>query len=100
MKPKIAIFMMGGLLIALLVTALRNVPAERTAQKAPEEAPRPSPLDEKLPRLPLKIVEIGESVRTRTASAPKDVSAASKPEPPKAAESFDKVSGTNWAVVA
>ena len=100
MKPKIAIFVMGGFLVALLVIALRNVPAKRTAQKATEEAPRPSPLDEHLPRLPMKIVEIGESVRTRTASAPKDASKdVPKPEP-KVAESFDKVSGTNWAVVA
>jgi hypothetical protein len=99
MKPKIAIFVIGGFLVALLVMALRNVPSKRTAQKATEEAPRPSPLDEHLPRLPMKIVEIGESVRTRTANAPKDASKDAQPQP-KVAESFEKVSGTNWAVVA
>jgi hypothetical protein len=57
------------------------------------EPPRPSPIDETLPRPPLQVVDERNSVRTRLATPSKVVEA-------KGGEPSQNFPGTNWAVVA
>jgi hypothetical protein len=93
MKQKLAAWMVGGMVVILLVVVFRGRPA-KTAAREGTPALRPNPLDDRLPQLPLKIVDVpGETVRTRTAETQ---APPTKPRP----ESFDKISGSNWAVVA
>jgi hypothetical protein len=91
-KQTVAVLLASGLFAVLAVVLLRGKPVKSTPVQQRVEETRPSPLVERLPRPPLKIVDESASVRTRKAESPKP--------PPKAAESFDKVGGTNWAVVA
>jgi hypothetical protein len=57
------------------------------------EPPRPSPIDETLPRPPLQVVDDRNSVRTRLAAPSKVVEA-------KGGGPAQDLPGTNWAVVA
>jgi hypothetical protein len=57
------------------------------------EPPRPSPIDDTLPRPPLQVVDDRNSVRTRVATPSKVVEA-------KGGEPVQDFPGRNWAVVA
>jgi cell division protein FtsN len=58
------------------------------------EPPRPSPIDDVLPRPPLQVVDERNSVRARAATPSKVVEAKGSSEPAQ------DMPGTNWAVVA
>ena len=91
-KPAVAALLIAGVLAVVLVVMLRGKTAKTPPAQQHTEAPRPSPLVDSLPRPPLKIIDDSASTRTRKAEATKPA--------PKAQESFAKVGGTNWAVVA
>jgi hypothetical protein len=80
----------GIVLVIAALLGVRRSHDDSAAQVLPEPK-RPSPIERELPRPPLKIMRESESVRTRLAEPEKA---------PAAMESFDKVPGTNWAVVA
>lgn len=82
----------GVLLIVAGIFGLRQKREEPAAQAVPAGV-RPSPIDNQLPRLPLKMVDDSDLVRTRTAEVTKSAGAPER-------QSFENVSGTDWAVVA
>ena len=92
-RQTVAALLIAGFCAIVLAVVLRGKTAKSTtpAQQS-SEAPRPRPLVERLPRPPLKFVDDSASTRTRKAEAAKPSA--------KPAASFDKVEGTNWAVVA
>ena len=91
-RQTVAALLIAGFCAVVLAVVLRGKTAKSTPVERSSEAPRPSPLAEHLPRPPLKIVDDSASTRTRKAEAAKPSA--------KPAASFDKIEGTNWAVVA
>ena len=83
----VAVLATGGVWMALR--------GHRTPVKVQESAepPRPSPIDDALPRPPLQVVDDRNSVRTRVATPSKVVEA-------KGSDAPQDLPGTNWAVVA
>ena len=97
-KRQLSAWLVAGFLVCLLIAVVRHRKPSVSEESSPQqatEAPRPSPINRDLPRLPLKIVDDKDSVRTRKVE-PGVVKAAS---PPVANSSIGE-GGTDWAVVA